>query len=159
MLTADELSPYQKVYVPGELVVEGPQRSVVEAGMAAGRVETYSSMKQVLSQITPLIEVLEGENGLLVLPRRKVAGGQTEVVLHLLNRVLSQAADDGRPHERVRLFVHDSLLKGIDQPAFELHAPEPTTQDELIVRHAANRPGYVVEVPNLDMWAILRISG
>ena len=127
--------------------------------MAAGRVETYSSMKQVLSQITPLIEVLEGEGGLLVLPRRKVEGGQTEVVLHLLNRDFSQAADDGRPHERVRLFVHDSLLEGIDQPAFELHAPEPTTQDELIVRRAANRPGYVVEVPNLEMWAILRISG
>ena len=71
----------------------------------------------------------------------------------------AKPADDGRPHERVRLFVHDSLLEGIDQPAFELHAPEPTTQDELIVRRAANRPGYVVEVPNLDMWAILRISG
>ena len=28
VLTADELSPYQKVYVPGELVVEGPQRAV-----------------------------------------------------------------------------------------------------------------------------------
>ena len=65
----------------------------------------------------------------------------------------------GVPQWRARLFVHDSLLEGIDQPAFELHAPEPTPQDELMVRRAANRPGFVVEVPDLTVWAILHIPG
>lgn len=159
VLTSDELSRYQKVYVPGELVIEGPQMAVVEAGLATGRVVPHQSMKQVLSQITPLMEVLESGGDLLALPRRKTEGGQTEIALHLLNRNFSQAADDVRPLGRVRLFVHDSLLAGIDHPTFELHTPEPTHQGDPTVRRAANRPGYVVEAPNLAMWAILRISG
>ena len=157
-LTAAELNRYQKIYIPGELVVDGPQRDVVEAGLATGRVEVYRSVKQVLNEITPLVEVVESEGDLLVLPRRKTVTDTTEVVLHVVNRDFSQAADQVRPQGRVRLFVHDALLAGIDQPVIELFAPDPIPQGDLIMRRAANRPGYVIEIPRLHTWAIVRFS-
>jgi hypothetical protein len=104
------------------------------------------------------IEVLDGNTNLLVVPHRRGVGNQTEVVLHILNWDFSRVAEEASSNGRVRFFIPARLLAGIDRPRFDLFASGSVIEGNPTVRKSENRPGYIIEIPQLPASAVLRVT-
>jgi len=153
-LTAGQLKPYRAVVVPQGLAMDDPQRQLLKAVEAQGRLVRWPDEEGLRKRVgTPV--AVQGASDVMVVSRAIPGDTQAPVVVHLLNRRYDGANDRIVPGEGFAVRIRRDLLGGRTFSRATLHAPkaEPrplslTVEGETLVIH----------VPRLDLWGVVALE-
>ncbi len=153
-LTRAEVERFELVVVPTDAKPTGEQAALVDDAIERGRAIPWAGVEGILGRVPRLLSV-QGAGGVWTLPRRKPgqAGGPT--VIHLLNQDYDAESDMMRRKAGFTVFVANKLTGDRPFTSAALFSFERRPQSLTISR---SDDGIAVTIPELDLWAVLRLQ-
>jgi len=153
-LDAASLARRKAVIVAERLVMDKTQRELLAAIDRAGRLVRWPDDKR-LEQLVPAPVRLEGVGDMLVVPRELPGNTKSSLVVHLLNRRYDGQKDAMTLQTNLMLRPRHDFVGGRKFARAMLHAPQ-TPSIPLRITFDGQDPR--IEVPRLDLWAILELN-
>jgi len=154
-LDGDRLAGFKAVVLAAEPQMDPPQRELIDRVRAGGRLVRWDD-RQSLEKLVPSPVSVEGSDHVLAVPRYVPGQRSAPAVVHLLNRRYDARADAMAPQKAITLRLRRDLFGPGKFTAATLHAPK---QDPVSLQLAADDEFIRVNVPALDLWAILELTG
>jgi len=148
------LNQFELVVVP-----EGSELPEHLAGQAErmreeGKIISWTGVDELRSRITPLVSLRNSEN-IWTLPRKIPGDTDSPLVIHLLNQDYDEEGDRMMVKSGVEIFLSERLMDGRSPNKVTAFTPGSDPQ-ELEISHEGQ--GVVVTLPELNLWAILKIE-
>jgi len=152
-LTRAKLERFEIVVVPADAELEGRQAALVGDAEKRGRAIRWAGVEDVRGRLSPMLSARDADR-VWTLPRRKAGRTDAPTVIHLLNQDYDAGSDRMRKKAGFTVFVDNQLSGG--RPAGEavLFTIGGKPQSLPVSRRG---DGIAVTVPELDLWAILRV--
>ena len=153
-LDADRLAQFKAVIVPKDLAMVEPQRKLIEAVEADGRLVVWPDQER-FAKLVPKFVTVEGSEHVGVVPRAIPGDEAAPVVVHLLNRSYEGEKDAMVPQKGFTLRLRRDLLGGRTLAKAVLRAPN---DDPLALPVTSGENQIAVTIPELKLWAILDLG-
>ncbi len=153
-LRQPDLAPYEFVIVNDPLMVEGPQRDLLDAWDRNGKLVRWQGIDSVRSRLETWVAA-EPPGEIWALPRLIPERQNSSLVCHVLNRRFDPAAEKLVPQKNVKVRLRKKIFGGRRHAACTLylegHYPQlvPLHDDENFVE---------VTIPYLELWGVLKFS-
>ncbi len=150
-LTPDDLKGLKAVIVTEPNFLDANQQAVLNA--VRDRIVIWPDTKR-LFELVPRQLTVEGASDVTVIPRVKPADTRPPAVCHLLNGSYQPDSDSMKPKRDFTIYISKQLFSG-DIKGAMLLAPgkEPV---RCRIRPVSDK--FAVDIPRLDLWAILRLQ-
>jgi len=149
-ITGKELSKFEVVAVPEPTMLEGEQKSLVEAWIKDGRAVTWTNEKDILEHVEPMVS-LKSASKVWILPR-KTKQPKAPVICHIINCDYNILKDKMTLQRDVDVFLSSKLFDGKKIRKITLLKP----QNEPVNLQGENvSNGVHVTIPELNLWSIL----
>ncbi len=111
--------------------------------------------EQALEKLLPRPIQVQGTDQVVVVPRIRPDDPKAPVVLHLVNRDYRMAEDRMEAQKGFTVRLRQDILAGRKIRKAVLHAPKADSQNLTV---SADGAWLVVQVPQLDFWALVELS-